>query len=223
MAFRLFQRKQAEYTASVPLPVKVIAQPNEVYQALLTGLDEMEGQGVDRVVLSVYETEPSSNATGRWIREDGIAYYPRKTLTPTEQAMIADRKHYQVVALVMDNVGNLVKYPGRGVEVTQRTRVNPFLYRVSEDSPLRYVTECGAHTGENLRSYATIAAANGWTPEGVEQSVREGIQEYHGVTKRLMQSAGVDDVLQQMQQRAATPFESLMMQMRGNISQARSK
>lgn len=220
MTFTWFKPKTDEKEI---LPVKPIPRTNDaVYRALIAGLDEMETQGVDRVVLSVSKTEPGFEG-GRWLNEREIASYPEEMLTGAEQEMITSRNHYGVIALVRGNVGDMVRFPERGIEVTQRTHVNPFLYGLRPDSPLHYATECGVHHGENLRAYAETGARLGWTPEGIERSLRDGIQEYHGVTMRLMEQGGVYDALQRMNERRVTPFEQLMDQMRLDISLARSK
>lgn len=175
-------------------------QANPVYKALLTGLDEMEKQHVDRIVLTLYESEPSQNARGRWLTAGkDTNYYPFEMLDESEQEMIRDGKHYTVVALVRDNIGDIVKYGDSGVELYQRTHIVPFLPALKPESELNYVTEGGAHTGENLRTFAENASGNGWNQEAIEQRVNAGIREYRATTKRLMEKAGVYESLRRME------------------------
>lgn len=215
MAFALFRRKPAE------APRKA-NNGEAVYRALMDGLAEMERRGVDRVVLTVYETEPSPNASGRWLSENDFAYHPADTLGEVEQGMIAGQKHYQVVALVRDNVGNAVRYPDKGVEVYRRTRIAPFLPDLKPESELYYVTKGGIHTGEGLKLFAQSGAESGWNSSDVKKAVEAGIQEYNGITMRLMEKGGVYRTLEQMGERQYTPSEQMMADMRKDIASAAS-
>ncbi|MBS3151122.1 hypothetical protein J4443_01955 [Candidatus Woesearchaeota archaeon] len=198
MTFTLFKRKQNVKEKESPTP----NQNGSIYRALMNGLDEIDKQGVDRVVLTIYESEPSQNATGRWLTAEKDAnYYPFEMLDETEQEMIKDGKTYTVVALVRDNVGEVIRYAGSGVEVYNRTHIVPFLPRLKQESELNYVTEGGIHTGENLEQFTESVADNGWSPEAIEQRVKVGIQEYHKITRELMKQAGVYDALERMEQR----------------------
>ena len=218
MAFALFKRRQ-DVTKKAPIP----NQNGAVYRALINSLDEMDRQEVDRVVLTLYESEPSQNATGRWLTAgNDTNYYPFEMLDETEQGMIKNGKHYTVVALVRDNVGDVMRYAdkGGGVEVYNRTHIVPFLSRLKPESELNYVTEGGVHRGDNLKQFAESVAGNGWNPQAIEQRVSAGIQEYHGITRKLMEKAGVYDALQKMEQRQLTPFEQVM---RNNFASGRSE
>lgn len=207
MAFTLFKKRQ-EVREKSPTP----NQNGSVYRALLNGLNEMERHGVDRVILTLYESEPSQNATGRWLTAGkDTNYYPFEMLDGTEQGMIKDGKHYTVVALVRDNVGDVVRYADKGgVEVYNRTHIVPFLPKLKPESELNYVTEGGARTGENLKQFAESVAGNGWSSQAIDQRVNAGIQEYHAITRKLMEKAGVYDALKRMEQRQFTPFEQVM-------------
>ena len=83
----------------------------------------MGEEEVDRVLLTVYESDPDPNATGHWYSPK-IDYYPFEMLEETEQEMILGKKHYTVVALVKENVRDVVNYEGEGVE-------EPVLFRVA--------------------------------------------------------------------------------------------
>ena len=217
MAFALFKRRQeVKEKSSIP------NQNGSVYRALLNGLNEMEKQGINRVVLTLYESEPSQNATGRWLTAGkDTNYYPFEMLDETEQGIIKDGKHYTVVALVRDNVGDIVRYADKGgVEVYNRTHIVPFLPKLKPESKLNYVTKGGAHTGEKLRQFAESVAGNGWNPDAIEQRVNVGIQEYRAVTRKLMEKAGVYETLKRMEQRQFTPFEQVM---RNNLAPVRSE
>lgn len=217
MTFTLFNRKKEEFSP-------FIKGINSVYSALIEGLNKMEKQGVDRVVLSVYESEPSQNATGRWLSMNkDIPYYPFEMLDKTEQGMIKGGKNYTVVALVRDNVGDIVRYENKGLEVYQRTHITPFLPKLKFESELNYVTEGGAYTNEKLRQFAENIAGNGWNPGAIEQRVSTGIQEYHEITRELMEKNGVYDVLLKMKKTEDSPFEQIMKNMRSEIFAAKKR
>ena len=217
MAFTFFKRKQQDVRKNAPTPNQIDA----VYKALMSGLNEMEIQGVDRVVLTLYESKPSQNATGRWLTAGkDTNYHPFETLDETEQGMIKAGKTYTVFALVRDNVGDAVRYADNGVEVYRRTHIVPMLPNLKPESELNYVTEGGVQTGENFKKFVdTVATGNGWNPEVIEQRVNSGIQEYKVMTRILMEKAGVYDALKRMEQRQLTPFEQVM---RNNFASGRS-
>ena len=154
-----------------------------VYDTLVGGLDEMEDGSIDRVVLALYESEPSDNSRGRWLTSRDNNYYPFEILSEEEQRMILDKKHYTVVALVRSKVNGFVQYPDRGVEKYQRTRVNPFLPSLKPESTLNYVTEGEIYYGEKLIDYAKIAEESGWTVEAIAKCVDESIQKQKGKRK----------------------------------------
>jgi hypothetical protein len=215
MAFALFRRKHGEAPRQ--------ANDGEaVYRALMDGLAEMERCGVDRAILTVHKTEPSHDARGRWLSKTDYVYHPFDTLGEAEQGMIAEREHYQVVALVRDNVGGAVRYPDKGVEVYRRTRIVPLLPKLKPESELHYVTDGGAHTGEGIKQFAQSAAESGWNSSDVRRAVEAGIQEYKGITTRLMEKGGVYRALEQMEERRYTPSEQMMADMRKDIASAAS-
>jgi len=174
-----------------------------VYNALLDGLAEMRKQGVDRVILGVYESPKSDNCplTGRFINANEMAYYPFDTLTPSEQEMILSGRDYRVTALVTKNVGDLVTYPGDGVESYRRRKMFPFLPELNHDSGLNYLTAGGVYTGESLEEFARKVEGCGWTPELIAKRIKAGIQEYNDVTVRLMESAGVHESIKRISER----------------------
>ena len=174
-------------------------KPNPVYNSLLDGLAKMRAKGVDRAILSVYELSEAeeSPCAGRFCElGEESAYYPFETLISAEQEMVSGGKNYKVVALVTQNVGELVTYPGDGVEVIERRRPNWFLPKLTRESPLNYSNSGGIHTGEDLEAYARSVAECGWTPELVAQRVDAGIEEYHTKTIELLEAAGYYDPAQ---------------------------
>jgi hypothetical protein len=190
-----------------------------VYRSLVRGLDEMERRGADRVILTVYEDEPSTTMQGKWTpdsKPNTIDYYPFEVLGDAEQEMVRGGKHYTVVALVSQKVGGLVEYRDRGVERYRRTRIRPFLPRLRPESNLSFVTEGGVFTGPSIKEFAKSAANDGWTPELIEKRVSLGINEYCAKTKELMEKAGVYAALQEMEQKN-TPFEQIMIEMRSRL------
>lgn len=205
MVFELFTKQKER---------KEIAKPtdkhNPVYDALESGLDEMERQGVDRVVLSVYEGEPDPNAFGAWNSGEDFNYYPFEMLNETEQRMMLDKKHYGVISLVRDNVGVVVAYLGRGIERYDRTRVHPMLPAMKPESNINYFTQGCVYTGNRLKEFAEESAIAGWTPEMIEKRVGIGIQEYHDITQKLMEKAGVYVSLERLNKRGCSAFDEVM-------------
>ena len=207
MKFKLFGRKQ-----EVRKKTSQVINTHLVYDALVNGLKKMDRQGVDRVVLTMYESEPNQNVRGRWINfGEETRYYPFEMLDETEQGMIRDEKTYTIVSLVRKSVGDIVRYGDRGVSVYHRTHIVPMLPKLKLESELNYITEGGVHMGEKIRQFAESALGNGWNSESIEQRVRDGIEEYHQVTRRLMEGAGVYDALGRMEQRKNTLFEQMMI------------
>src|SRR3989344_4722031 len=190
MGFSLFKRNVEP--GRVPGSMGV----TPIYDVLMNGLSEMDRKGVDRLVLTLYDSEPE---------------------------IIRGHKHYTIISLVRANVGGVRTYPNRGLEVFQRTAVNPFLPQLKLESNLRYITRGGYVGEEDLNRYLEESGAVGtWTPESIEQVVNVGIQEYQETTKRLMKDAGVHDSLRNMKQRQS-PFEQIMVNMRTSINLASKK
>lgn len=116
-----------------------------------------------------------------------------------------------------------MKYEDNGVEKIHRTHINPMLPKLKAESPLNYVTESGVFFGEPLKQFAKSVESDGWTPEAIQQRVQAGIEEYHNITSKLMADAGVDRVLERMNQRKYSVFEQIMNDMGSNIASARGK
>ena len=171
----------------------------------MRGLKRIQEEHVDRAVLIVEECEPNKNASGRWSSFDESNYYPFETLNDQEQKMILNKKHYFVVSLVNNEVNDIIKYDGVGVEVYRRTYVIPLLPKLKPESPLYYITEGGAHIGEMIRAYAKEASKD-WTPEIVEEMVEKGIKEYKAKTQKLMEKAGVYNSLKKIKQKKYNPI-----------------
>jgi len=210
MAITLFKRKNKE--------TQQTQRDSPAYNALINGLNEMERQGVDRIVLTLYESEPSKNAFGRFIDiEKEFRYYPLDMLDEAEQEMIKKGKTYTVVALVRDNVGGIVQYENKGIEKYHRARVHPLLPRLKPESDLNYATEGGIYTGKNFKKFIEEVIEGAWDPKEIEQRINSGIQEYYTITQRLMEKAGVYTKLEQMRQRKYSPFEQIMLDIRKKI------
>ena len=196
MVLQLFKRKTEEK------PPRILDKGDSVAvrQALMEGLNEMERQHVDRIVLTMYESEPNPNVRGRWINVGKeTRYYPFEMLDEAEQTMINEGKTYTVISLVRDNVGNVISYSDRGIEKFHRTHLVPMLPPLVPESQLNYVTE--GFLSNDLEQIAKDAVKSGWTPEAIRQRVQEGIQEYKGITRKLMEKAGVYDALERMEKR----------------------
>jgi hypothetical protein len=188
--------------------------PEAVYQALMDGLDRMETEYVDRVVISLHGAKPRPNPNaGEWIPSGkGSKYYPFEMLEDSEQEMISNEKTYVVDSLVRKNVRGIVEYGDEGIERFHRThRISAFLPGMISKSNHNYSTEGGLIASvENIRDFAKDAARGGWSPEAIGQVVDAGIEEYHKVTRRLMESE-------------QSPFERLMYGVREKINSAKTE
>lgn len=198
---RMFGRREKDVADEIQTPS---IDPEAVYQSLMNGLNRMEAEEVDRVILTLYEAEPRPNPNaGEWIPlGEGSQYYPFEVLEESEQEMILNGKTYVVDSLVRNDVGGFVKHKDRRIERYHRThRIPAFLSRLMPESNLNYSTEGGmiAAGEEGLRAFSENVAKEGWGPEAIERVVDAGIQEYHIVTRRLMENAGVLNALERME------------------------
>src|SRR3989344_1608105 len=191
-----------------PERVQALDRVTPIYDALTQGLIEMEEKGVDRLVLTLYESKPDDSVRGRWISPEETNYYPSEMLDASEQEMIRNHKHYTIVSLVRANVGEIRTYPDKGLEVFHRTAINPLLPPLKLESNLRYVTKgTGCMIEDDIKTYLEQSGAvDVWAPESIEQTVNAGIQDYKATTKRLMESTGVYDSLKEMEQRQHNPL-----------------
>jgi|SRR3990167_5265640 len=192
-----------------------------MYRSLINGLAEMRREGVDIVVLSLYESEPSKNVTSQWLSGEEIRYYPFEMLSDDEQNMILEGKHYTRVALVRNNVGGIIEYNSDGVEIFCRTHLHLYLPQLTRESELNYVTRGGAWTGDKLKEFAEYVEKSGWTEELIKERIGEGLEEYHAKTIELMKKEVVYKSLEVMEQRKSTPFEQMLANMRTQIEQAK--
>jgi len=195
-------------------------QGGAVYCAFVEGLDRMEREYVDRIILTMFESEPRPNPdAGKWVPfGQGSEYYPFETLTEDEQKMIKNGKTYEILSLVTEDVGGVISYPERGIETYHRTHGVPvFFPRVVPESNLNYRTEGGIYSGEKLRDFAENASNQGWTAEGIENTINFSVQEYHKVTERLMESAGVNRAIGRLDQRRNSALDEILLEMRNKI------
>lgn len=195
----------------------------EVYDALVKGIEELRRHHVDLAVLALYESEPSSNATGRWLTAGkDTNYHLFETFGEREQELVRNKKHYERIALARKNIEGVISYPDDGIEVYRRTRINPLLPKLKPESELNYVTEGGIYYGEDIKEFAKTAAKSGWTKATVEKAVRAGMAEYKDITGRLMHDAGVYKTLEQMEKVGYGPFELIIRDMRLQMAQAKT-
>ncbi len=85
----------------IKIPIRRANVEDEIYFELVGELEEMRRQGADRVIISLEESEPNPDATGRWLTEEDMNYYPFGVLTEREQKMIrAGDLHYVTAGTV---------------------------------------------------------------------------------------------------------------------------
>ncbi|MFC2154443.1 hypothetical protein ACFLRC_03050 [Candidatus Altiarchaeota archaeon] len=187
---QIFKRRAQSPDSDV---TKLNRQETAVHDELLKSLEKMKHAGVDRVVISLNEKEPDSNATGKWLSQDETKYYSYEGLCEEEKEMIKQGKSYTLAALVRENVWDQVKYDGPGVEVTNRTKINPLLPQLKAESELNYATNSGVYTGDEIRDFVKGTVKSGWTPELITKAVDGAITDYHATTIGLMEKAGVHE------------------------------
>src|SRR3989344_3131294 len=108
MVFNIFKRTEKQPEIS-----ELNKKPN-LYGTMVKGLDRIEREGIDRVILFVGEIEPE-DTLARFINANETSYYPFELLLEDEQKMMLDGKHYQVIALVTKKVMGQRVYSARGI------------------------------------------------------------------------------------------------------------
>jgi len=190
-----------------------------IYLALINGLKEMKKQGVDRILLTLYESEPDEDAFGEFLPDGWANYYPFDILHSLEQKIILDGKTYTVISLVTSNPEGLVRYPTEGVEKCHRTRLYPMLSKQKPESEYNYFTKCKLSSiGDELRAFAKWAEELDWTPKVIESAIKPRIGEYHDITKRLMEKRGdIYNSIEIIEQRGCSLIEQMLAEIRENI------
>ena len=184
-------------------------QSGLVYAAFVKGIEEMRMHGVDYVVLDFNVREQAdASVCGKFTDLSSTTYYPFEMLTPEEQKLILEGKHYDRLALVLENVGGVITYSEPGIEIYARNRVSWWLPKMDPKSNTNYITEGGVHTDEAMRVLAERAEfADKWTPEYVDQKIKAGIHAYRQKTLELMEQGGVHEALRRMDLRQVPPLE----------------
>jgi len=185
---------------------------DEVYNTIQEGLKEMESKGIDRITVALGETEKNPNASG-WIEMNQSNYYDYELLDSDEQKMVDEKKTYAVMALVIENPFNAVKYNGKGMENFTRTRVFPLLPTLKPKSNLYYVVSGGFLTGEDLKQYVSevVKANEDWTPENLKNVLNQNMQEYQEKTKQALRDhTGLQYRLEKMEERKHSPQEEIL-------------
>lgn len=196
--------------ASRLLYFMVTATENNVedaYTALVNGLNEMERLGIDRVLLSVEETESHEATAGNWILSVRLSYYPFDFLEEEEKDLMQNEKSYSAYALVRAKVGDYMTYPGAGVEKVDRTHIIPMLPKLKKESNTNYTTKTSVYTGENLKKFAMFAEESGWNFADLTEIIKQNIEKIH---MDHMEKSGVYEALKKMDERKYTPFEEVI-------------
>lgn len=196
-----------------------------VYDALTEGLDKMKRKGTGRVILSIYESEPSKDATGKWLNVDkDTRYYPFEMLQAPETEMILNGKTYTIDALINEDIGNERHYPQPGIEQTKRTKVCPMLPRLIPESELNYITEIvSLHEDSDLKNLGQYAEKNGWTYDSTRKMIESGIAEWDRKTLELMENRGVNNSLQKIEERGCSSIDNVLYKMRENMPKGDKK
>jgi len=153
-------------------------------QSLVTGLNEIERRKIDRLVLTLYESEPDENTVGRWLPQSEFNYYSSKVLDERELDMIDKEKSYSIVSLVSENPFGQVKYLEPGIEVFHRTHVHPFLPKLDKRSNFNYVSKGGIYLRNELGSFIEDNVQGVWTAEMVDERVRNALSEIKAKLKK---------------------------------------
>src|SRR3989344_948889 len=200
-------------------PKLVENDKSDLYKTSVKGLDRIEKEGVDRVILSVTEIGPQDNVA-RFIDAEEINYYPFGLLLKDEQRMMLEGKHYQVIALVTEEVMGQKRNKTRGVEVYNRTHFHPFLPYLDKTSNLKYISKGGVYTEEN--GLANLCQELDWTPELFEKGLLQGINWYNDQTRALMKNhTELQENLKQIQERDCSPIEQILKEVRKVIQAKR--
>ena len=193
------------------------AEVNEILEALQNGINNMRSSGVDLVVLEIADYNPDSKEIeiqpyegkpgAEYIMVSGailpishpiFSYYPYETLSGEEQRFVQDEKTYLRTALVLEDIGDLKKFPSAGVEIYERLHVVPMLCRLKPEAPWHYFNVEHFYREENLRAFAKEAAEHGWTKEGIEDSVNNGVIEWRRKTRKLFERSEAYNTLKGM-------------------------
>ena len=206
-------------------------QATRIAEALENGLAAMRRSYVDRTVLSVEYPEPSDMRAGPANR-GGHSYYPFEMLPACEQRAIKpsvdatcwNGKTYVVWALVDADVGNgMHTYPSAGVEQVHRIHSVPFLNELRPESSLLYDTHVVFYgTPSELHDFSLRLAKAGMTTSMLNTRTAEGIREYHAVTRRLMEKAGIYAAVQRMDENGYVPeADTLLAEVRARTWHAK--
>ncbi|MCX8194658.1 MAG: hypothetical protein N3G22_00920 [Candidatus Micrarchaeota archaeon] len=193
----------------------------EVYQALREGLDKMKRLQIERIPLMVEEAGPSgeSKKAVGWspINRLNLGYYPYATLHEIEKEKIDENKHY-IVASLFYRKGVGGEPDIERVEVVHRTRIFPLF----PASGKHYYSVAYHYDGDSIKIFADDnQKIEGWKGAEVEEAINKGIREYLAITKELMEKAGVFKALEKIANRAVSPFDQILSDMRNSIEKAK--
>ncbi|MEK6917946.1 MAG: hypothetical protein AABW51_03275 [Nanoarchaeota archaeon] len=153
--------------------------PNEeLSQSLVRGLDEIERRKIDRLVLTLYESEPDKSVFGRFINASEHNYYSQDVLDESELDMIDQEKSYSIISLVRENPFGQIRYPSAGIEVFHRTHVHPFLPKLDKRSNFNYVSKGGIYLRDEFKGFIENNVSGAWTSEIVDERVRNAVEEF---------------------------------------------
>ena len=211
MVFNIFKRTEKQ------TKISELNKKFDLYETTVKGLDRIEREGIDRVILYVGEIEPK-DTQARFINANETNYYSFELLLEDEQKMMLDGKHYQVIALVTKEVMGQRVYPARGIEVYDRTYFHLYLSALKKSSNLNYISKGYIYTEENGLADLCKTQESGWTPEMFEKGLEQGINWYKDQTRTLINNhKGLQEGLRKTQERDCSPIEQILKEIRSNL------
>jgi|SRR3989344_4062555 len=209
MVFGIFKRKNEQ------VETLEVNRKSDIYETVVKGLDRIEREGVDRVIMCVAKIEPQDTIS-RFINANETNYYPFELLLEYEQRMMLDEKYYQVIALVTKNVMGQIENPGKGIEVYDRIHFHPFLSALKNTSNLKYISKGGVYTEGN--GLSELCQALDWTPEMFEKGLEQGINLYKHQTIILLENhKELQERLRQIQERDCSLIEQMLNEVGSNL------
>lgn len=219
-------RQETEEIKEMPIKMPVLkGESLAIYNTLLNGLHRMEKEGINRIYVCLEEMKPDERAFGNWIDSDKLRYYPYEILDPREKEAVLKENHYSAGFLVGPEIPGVIKHPGYGFEVIERTHFHPMLHQLKDNGETKnkmeyYRNDC-FYDKEQIKLIAEQMANAKATAKEIEGMIEDGIKNYHQVTKELMEKAGVFKSLESLEKRIElNPTEEILSKTREQINSA---